>query len=39
VSEEIARAISVQAVAFSLRDAATTIDSLLTIERAPASVA
>jgi predicted PurR-regulated permease PerM len=39
VSEEIARAISVQAVAFSLRDAATTIDSLLTIESAPASVA
>ena len=39
VSEEMARAISVQAVAFSLRDAVTTIESLLTIERAPASVA
>ena len=39
VSEEMARAISVQAVAFSLRDAVTTIDALLTIERAPASVA
>ena len=38
VSEEMARAISVQAVAFSLRDAVTTIESLLTIERAPASV-
>jgi predicted PurR-regulated permease PerM len=38
-SEEMARAISVQAVAFSLRDAVATIDSMVTMERVPASVA
>jgi predicted PurR-regulated permease PerM len=37
-AEEIARATSVQAVVFSLRDAVGTIDSMLTTERAPASV-
>jgi predicted PurR-regulated permease PerM len=38
-AEEMARASSVQAVAFSLRDAVATIDSMLLItERAPASV-
>jgi predicted PurR-regulated permease PerM len=37
-SEEMAHAISVQAVAFSLRDAVTMIDAMLTMERAPASV-
>jgi len=38
-SEEMARATSFQAVAYSLRDAVATIDSMLTMERAPASVA
>ena len=37
-AEEIARASSAQAVAFSLRDAVATIDSMLTMGRAPASV-
>ena len=38
-AEEMARTTSAQAVAFSLRDAIATIDSMLTTERAPASVA
>jgi predicted PurR-regulated permease PerM len=38
-AEEMARATSVEAVAFSLRDAVANIDSMLTMERAPASVA
>jgi hypothetical protein len=38
-SEEMAREISVQAVAFALSDAVATIDSMTTMERAPASVA
>jgi predicted PurR-regulated permease PerM len=37
-AEEMARTTSAQAVAFSLRDAVATIDSMLTMERAPASV-
>lgn len=37
-AEEMARTTSAQAVAFSLRDAVATIDSKLTMERAPASV-
>ncbi len=37
-AEEIARATSVQAVAFSLREAVAAIDSMLSLERAPASV-
>jgi hypothetical protein len=37
-AEEMARATSVQAVVFSLRDAVATIDSMLTMERAPVSV-
>jgi hypothetical protein len=36
--EEMARATSAQAVAFSLRDAVATIDPMLTMERAPATV-
>jgi hypothetical protein len=38
-SEEMARAISVQAVAFSLRDAVAMIDSMMAMEMVPASVA
>ena len=37
-AEEMARATSVQAVVFSLRDAVGTIHSMLTMERAPANV-
>src|SRR5205814_6561103 len=37
-AEEMARAISVQAVAFSLREAVGAIDSMLSMERAPANV-
>jgi predicted PurR-regulated permease PerM len=37
-AEEMARTTSAQAVAFSLRDAVATIDSMLTTERAPAGV-
>ncbi len=37
-AEEMARVISVQAVVFSLRDAVATIDSMPTMERAPARV-
>jgi hypothetical protein len=37
-AEELARATSAQAVAFSLREAVAVIDSMLTMERAPASV-
>jgi predicted PurR-regulated permease PerM len=37
-AEEIARATSAQAVAFSLRDAVAAIDSVLIMDRAPASV-
>ena len=38
-SEEMARAISVQAVAFSLHDAVAMIESMMAMGRAPASVA
>jgi hypothetical protein len=38
-AEEAARASSAAAVAFSLRDAVATIDSMLTMERTPVSVA
>ncbi len=38
-AEETARATSADAVAFSLRDAVATIDTMLTMERPPASVA
>jgi predicted PurR-regulated permease PerM len=37
-ADEMARATSVEAVAFSLREAVAAIDSMLTLERAPASV-
>ena len=37
-AEEMARAISVQAVAFSLREAVTAISSMLSMERAAAYV-
>jgi hypothetical protein len=37
-AEEVARATSAQAVAFSLRDAVAAIDSVLIMDRAPASV-
>jgi predicted PurR-regulated permease PerM len=37
-ADEMARATSVEAVAFSLREAVAAIDSMLTMERAPASV-
>jgi hypothetical protein len=38
-AEEVARATSAPAVAFSLRDAVATIDCMLAMERTPASVA
>jgi hypothetical protein len=38
-AEEMARATSAQAAAFSLRDAVATVDSLLTMERTPAIAA
>jgi hypothetical protein len=37
-AEEVARATSAQAVAFSLRDTVAAIDSVLIMDRAPASV-
>ena len=35
-ADEVMRAVTAQAVAFSLRDAVATIDSMLAMERAPA---